>query len=155
MKYIILLTICTLVSCSKNSDIANKPLLAGKYKSTSLRYGPLIDYDLNGSFESECIDLIKACQKDDIIEFTTDKRGLEDNGLNLCAPTLEVRIDNFSWWLINNNRGLDIELDRYPEYRDTVEIEILSDSVFRLKHYEDKGSIENYYTILETFTKIK
>ena len=151
----ILLLLLLETSCNKDSEPNNNPILNGSYKNTSIRYSPAIDYDRDGNPEIEVINLIDECVKDDLIVFVDSKKGYYDNGLLLCSPATEDKIDNFSWWLIDNNHALDVEYELYPEYRDTTGIEILSENVFILIHYRNTSSIKDYYTVMSTFTKVK
>jgi len=157
MKYfsIVLLSLLLATSCNKESEPNNNPILNGAYKNTSIRYSPPIDYDRDGNPEIEVINLILDCDKDDLIVFVDSKRGYYDNGLLICSPATEYKIDNFSWWLIDNYHSLDVEYDLYPEYRDTSGIEILSENVFILIDHRNTSTIKDFYTVRSTFTKVK
>lgn len=151
----ILILLLLATSCDKDSEPNNNPILNGSYKNTSVRYSPPIDYNFDGKLETEIIDLFDKCTMDNLIVFVDSKRGYYDNGLLLCLPGTEPKIEYFQWWLFNENHSIGVIEDLYPDYKGTNEIEILSDSTFILINYRNEGGIKDYYTILSTFTKVK
>jgi hypothetical protein len=92
-----------LSSCQKSDVIRDERSLDGIWRVTDIRSDGAYDFDGDGRTETDIYGSYSSCQRDIVIDFSTDGYGRMRQGCNAYW-------DNITWRLSNGNRQLDIQL---------------------------------------------
>lgn len=160
---VLLLSTSVLFSCQKEAGFAleaeegleepgtpdpsnTSALLVGVWKMSANTVTPAIDYNGDGTKETNVFPVMENCEKDGIITFTADKNVTEDEGPTICDPDDPQSVTT-KWSLSADNKTLFLE---GWGTRDVVSITATT-LVLKYKLFDAEDEIE--YTFTVTFTK--
>lgn len=142
------LSITIATACKKNDDSTSgdtdrKKLLIGTWKLTAQTYSPSIDYDHDGSSETDAYPVMEPCQKDNLLTFLPDGTWKNDFGSLLCDWEDE---HDGNWTLSDDGSTLTAD-------GDVLTILQLDDHV--LKYQMSFKNPENGQDHIATFTLVR
>lgn len=132
----VLFTACK-KSEDENNTEAGKILKAGKWQLSA--YIATVNY----MGTDTTIDLwkeTKECEKDDIITFSDNRKGTQDEGATICPGGSQQ--GTFEWELLNNDTRIAL-IDNNPDTADVLELNT-AQLRFRLIGYNSSGDQINY-----------
>ena len=112
-NYLLLLAVAATVSftsCSKDDDDATPAkskteyLTASGWKVTSVTVDPAIDFDGDGTKETDLLPFSQACNLDDLTVFKTDQTYTEEEGATKCDPN-DPQVYTTGTWAFSNNEN--------------------------------------------------
>jgi hypothetical protein len=121
-------------------------LLIGTWKMTGNTVSPEMDYDIDGTKETNVFPVMDACEKDGTIVFNTDMKVTEDEGPTKC-DTDDPQSVTMIWSLSADNKILTLE---GSGTREIVSISATK-LVMKIKFSGFGDGVE--YTFTTTFTK--
>ncbi len=161
---VFLLSTSVLFSCQKEAGFAleaeegeeepvtpNNPsntasLLIGTWVMSANTVAPAIDYDGDGTKETNVFPVMQACEKNNTMTFNTDMKVIEDEGPTKCDEE-DPQTVTTNWSLSVDNKILSLEGDGT---REIVSITATT-LVLKIKFSAFGDGVE--YTFTTTFTK--
>lgn len=108
---ILLFTLLTSAMCNKEDEPAPKTkttlLASGNWYFTAYTADPAIDYDGNGTLETDLLAVMQACQKDNYYAFRSDGSGEFNYGSQKCGN--EPQSLPYTWSFIENETKLKLD----------------------------------------------
>ncbi|MFC5271066.1 DUF5004 domain-containing protein [Adhaeribacter terreus] len=112
-NYLRLLTVaCVFIftACDNDDEDVNpnrtQLLTSGSWKITSSTVNPALDFNGDGTIETDLTQFIKACTLDDITIYRSDKTYSEEEGATKCDPADPQVFRSGTWALGNNDTEL-------------------------------------------------
>ena len=156
-NYLLLLAVAASVSLSScgNDDDEVTPktktelLTASGWKATSLTVSPAIDFNMDGTPDSDLMQFVDACSKDDITTFKTDKTYTEDEGATKCDPA-DPQVFATGNWTFNGDETAVTLTETGATQSDTYTIAELTENT--LKYTQTETISGQTYTFTGTFS---
>lgn len=139
MKYLFFsLLALTFIGCSKDSTSTSleSALVSKRFALTSVKYTPQIDFDGNGTLESEVFNLLDACEKDDVIYFKSSSAA--ESIANVKCYSFENDIDTYRLSIFDKGFVLD---------NDTIFVSSYNSNSFSVTEFEPSSTTAGYNLI--------
>ena len=158
-NYLLLLAVAasvSLTSCGNDDDeVVTKSktdlLTASGWKGTSLTVNPAIDWDNDGTKETNLTPFIDACSLDDLKIFKADKTYTEDEGATKCDPA-DPQVIASGTWSFNADETTLTTTESGSSTPDTFTISELTESSLKFTESFTDPSDNVTYTFTSTFT---
>jgi len=159
-NYLLLLALASsavLTSCGDDKDDDVKPktktelITAGSWKATALTISPAVDFNGDGTPDSDLFQFSQACEKDDITNFKTDKTYTEEEGATKCNSSDPQVYTNGTWAFSGDETKITLTPNgsSNPE---TFTISELSANTLKYTQTVTDSSSSTTYTITGTFS---
>ena len=157
-NYLLLLAVAasfSLTSCGDDEDDVTPPktktelLTASGWKATSLTVSPAIDFDMDGTPDSDLMQFVDACSKDDVTTFKADKTYTEDEGATKCNAG-DPQVFTNGTWTFNADETAVTTTENGATQSDTYNVAELTETTLKYVQTENIGGTT--YTFTGTFS---
>lgn len=138
---IILCFLFIALSCKKDEKSKTKPelLTNGSWHVTAYTVDPAVDWDGDGTDETNVYAIMESCIKDDRTTFVTGGTGELDEGASKCDDSDPQTIP-LTWALDQNETKLTVQGDEYL-------IETLTETQMVIKQIEVESTVTYTHTV--------
>ena len=157
-NYLLLLAVAasvSLTSCDKDDDTVTTKsktelLTAGAWKGASLTVNPAIDWDGDGTKETDLTQFVDACSLDDLTIFKADKTYTEEEGASKCTST-DPQVIATGTWAFNGDESAVLLTETGSTTAETYNIaELTANSLKYTESFTDTANVT--YTFTSSFT---
>jgi hypothetical protein len=104
------------LSCQKSSGGSAKTrkelLTSGSWKVSAVTVNPPVDYNGDGTDDTDIFALWEQCLKDDVTTFKADGTAKADEGATKCDPN-DPQTSSLTWSLNSDDTKLTIDTEQY------------------------------------------